>query len=263
MEKEKNKKFLLCASWKMNLDITQSIEYAEKLVNFLDSDIKNLEYLEIFIFPDFLSLYPVSRITEGTRVKIGAQNCFWKDKGPFTGEISPFFLKKLGCSYVIVGHPERIIQLKEDSQMINMKLKAVIKNQMSPLLLVFQRKEYTNLREAFKIIKRELLLNLEGIEGRDLKEIVIVFEPLWAIGSNRATSTEHVTEVACMIRNLIDSEHGNGIGKDLKLMYGGGVTFQNLDEMISVKNIDGIGMGKAALNYETFKKTIVKILENY
>ena len=180
----------------MNLSVAQSVDYTIKLIRFLNSDIKNLDKLEIFIFPDFLSLYQVSRIIKGTRVKLGAQNCFWEDKGAFTGEVSPLFLKEIGCSYIIVGHPERVIQLKEDNRMINMKIKAVLKNKMKPLLLLFQKKNYTNTAKAFKIIRNELLLKIDGITNTELSRIIIVFEPLWAIGTGMAISVEHISETA-------------------------------------------------------------------
>jgi len=262
MEKEKSKKFMFCTSWKMNLDVSEGIEYARKLVRFLDSGVKNIDKLEIFIFPDFLSLYPVSEIARNTALRFGAQDCFWEDRGALTGEVSPLFLKKLACSYVIIGHPERIIHLKEDNMMINMKIKAVLKNHMNPLLLVFQRKQYTNQGQAFKIIKKQLLLKLEGISLPDISRIIIVFEPLWAIGTGKTTSVEHISEVALKLRELLDSEFGEGTGQKQKLMYGGGVTLENIDRIINVENIDGIGMGRAAIDFDFFKKAIIKILDN-
>ena len=122
----------------MNLCVSEGIKYIRDLVSFIDSGIENIDRLEILIFPDFLSLYPVLEISRNTELKIGAQDCFWENRGAFTGEISPLFLKEIGCSYVIIGHPERVMQVKEDSEMINRKLKAVLKNDMDPLLLVYQ-----------------------------------------------------------------------------------------------------------------------------
>jgi triosephosphate isomerase len=260
MEKEKNRKFMFCTSWKMNFGVSEGIEYARKLIRFIDSGIENIDKLEIFIFPDFLSLYPVSEITRNTGLKIGAQDCFWEDRGAFTGEVSPLFLKELGCRYVIVGHPERVIQLREDNKMINRKIKAVLKNNMNPLLLVYQRKEFENPEQAFKIINEELLLKIGSINPSDINRVIIVFEPLWAIGTGRATSAEHISEVALKLRELLDNEFGQGTGQKQQLMYGGGVTLENIDEIINVESIDGIGMGRAAVDFNVFERAIARIL---
>ena len=260
-KKEKNKRFMFCTSWKMNMGVREGMEYARKLTGFIGSGVKNIDRLEIFIFPDFLSLYPVSEIARGTGLKFGAQDCFWEDKGAFTGEVSPQFLKNLGCSYVIIGHPERTIQLKEDDRMINMKIKAVLKNKMEPLLLVFQKKEYTNQGQAFKIIRKELLSKTEGIDPSAINRIIIVFEPLWAIGTGRVISVEHISEVALWLRDLLDAEFGKGTGNNQRLMYGGGVTLENIGGIIDIEDIDGIGMGSAAIDFDVFKESIMKILE--
>ncbi len=246
----------------MNLSVPEGIKYASDIVSFIDSGVENIGRVEIFIFPDFLSLYPVLEIARNTELKIGAQDCFWEERGAFTGEISPLFLKEIGCSYVIVGHPERVIQVKEDPRMINRKLKAVLKNDMDPLLLVYQRKEYTNPGQAFKIMAEELLSKLEGITTPDINRIIIVFEPLWAIGSGRTTSSEHISEVAFKLRGLLDSEFGRGTGSKQRLMYGGGVTLDNIDSIIRIGNIDGIGMGRAAIEINVFKNAILRILKS-
>jgi triosephosphate isomerase len=262
MEKVKSNKFMFCTSWKMNLSVSEEIEYARDLVSFIDSGIENIDRLEIFIFPDFLSLHPVSEIVRNTGLKFGAQDCFWEDRGAFTGEVSPLFLKEIGCNYVIIGHPERVIQVKEDSEMINRKIKAVLKNDMDPLLLVYQRKEYTNPGQAFKIIGEELLSKIEGIAPPEMSRIIIVFEPLWAIGTGKTTSAEHIAEVASGLRELLDSEFGRGTGSKQRLMYGGGVTLENIDGIINLKDIDGIGMGRAAINFSVFKNAILSIVKN-
>ena len=262
MEKVKSDKYMFCTSWKMNLGVLEGIKYAGDIVSFIDSGIENVDRLEIFIFPDFLSLYPVLEIARNTELKIGAQDCFWEDRGAYTGEVSPLFLKEIGCSYVIIGHPERVIQVKEDPRMINRKLKAVLKNDMDPLLLVYQRKEYTNPGQAFKIIGEELLSKLEGITTPDINRIILVFEPLWAIGSGRTTSAKHISEIAFKLRDFLDSEFGKGTGMKQRLMYGGGVTLDNIDSIISIENIDGIGMGRAATDINVFKNAILRIIKN-
>jgi triosephosphate isomerase len=246
----------------MNLDVTSSINYTTDLVKFIDQGFKNIDKIEIFIFPDFLSFYPVSRILKDKKIRFGAQDCFWEEKGAFTGEVSPLFLSKLGCSYVIIGHPERTIHLKEDNMMINKKIKAVLRNKMRPLLLIFQKEKYEDPKKVFKTVKQELLSKLEGISNKDINRVIIVFEPLWAIGTDKTASDRHISEVVFKLRDMLDSEFGSGAGTDQMLMYGGGVTTGNIEDIITLENIDGVGMGRAAIEPDVFKNAIIKVLKN-
>ena len=255
-KKEKNKRFMFCTSWKMNMGVPEGMEYARKLTGFIGSGVKNIDRLEIFIFPDFLSLYPVSEIARGTGLKFGAQDCFWEDKGAFTGEVSPQFLKNLGCSYVIIGHPERTIQLKEDDRMINMKIKAVLKNKMEPLLLVFQKKEYTNQGQAFKIIRKELLSKTEGIDPSAINRIIIVFEPLWAIGAEKAAPVEYIQDSLIFLRGFFKDTFSEEVSNNQTIFYGGSVKLDNARKILKVCGNDGISSGRGAMDPEYFIEMI-------
>ncbi len=142
------KKRYITASWKMNLSVEDSLSYAEKLAEYGKKNLEGQENVEVFICPDFLTLYPLSNIFKDTGFKMGALDCFWEDKGSYTGEISPFYLKQIGCEYVFVGHLERIKYLKEDTDIINKKIKACLRNDLTPVLFVVEMEKYDDENRA-------------------------------------------------------------------------------------------------------------------
>lgn len=249
------KKKIIAASWKMNMGVKESIEYTSRLVEFVNREIKQNKIIPL-IFPDFLSLYPISQVVNGTEIKLGAQNCYWEDKGAFTGEVSPLSLKQIGCSYVLLGHPERISNLNESKEMVIKKVRACLRNDLVPNLLLVQRKNYDNKKDLKEFLFKELFSYIEEIDKEDLSKILFTFEPAWAIGTNRPMDVESMAEFLTSLREVFDEEYGKGIGDQQKIIYGGGVTFESARDILSIKNIDGLGMGRAGLNFEFFTGTL-------
>src|SRR5665811_1173339 len=141
------RQIILGTSWKMNLGVPASIDYANKLNNFINKNVTEEYRIEIFVMPDFLSLYSILKELEGkTKISFGAMDCFWEDQGAYTGEVSPMFLKEIGCVYIMVGHPERIKYLKEDAEMINRKLKACLRNSLIPVLPIIEYEKDPDIR---------------------------------------------------------------------------------------------------------------------
>jgi triosephosphate isomerase len=194
-------------------------------------------------------------------LKISAQNCFYEDKGAYTGEVSPQVLKESGCSYVLLGHPERITYGKEDKKMINKKVKAVLKNQMVPVLLVVEYEKKAKMSQTIKSILDDLLPYLEDVQAEDLKKIVLIYEPAWAIGTGSAAPIDHTYDVLKGLREAIGVEYGKHIGKDVLFQYGGGVTLDSAREIMGLDNINGIGMGSAGLNIDFFTQAIKIAIE--
>jgi triosephosphate isomerase (TIM) len=255
------KKIYLCTSWKMNLSVTESLEYANKLNNLINEIIPANSLIEVYIFPDFLSLYPISLALSKSRIKLGAQDCFWEDTGPYTGEISPRSLKAMGCDYVMAGHPERVNYFKEDAAVINKKVKAILRNNMTPTLFVVEKEKKPEIKDTCNILKDQLFPLLEGIEKKDLGKIVIFYEPAWAIGTSSAAPVDHTRSILAALREAIDNEYGKGTGTKQIFMYGGGVTLESAKSIMELDNIDGVGMGKAALNFDFFAGAIKAAVE--
>ena len=125
-----SKEFYITGSWKMNLGVLNSINYAKKIKEFINSIHDLSRDLKIIVFPDFLSLHSVIEVLKNSPIEVGSQDLFWEDTGAFTGEVSPLFLSEIGCKYILLGHPERLINLKEDKQMVNKKVKAALRNNL-------------------------------------------------------------------------------------------------------------------------------------
>ncbi len=250
------KKILLCTNPKMNLNVEETTEYAKKLKKFTDDNLEDWMNIDIYIIPDYLSLFSLSEIVKGSRLELSAQNCFYEDKGAYTGEVSPQVLSELGCMYVLLGHPERITFGKEDTVMINKKVKAVLRNKMIPVLLVVEKEKKEKMSQTIKVMLDDLLPYLEGVSGRDINKIVIIYEPAWAIGTCSAAPIDHTYAVLEGLRDAIDREYGKGVGKGQLFHSAGGVTLDSAREIMSLDNINGIGMGRAGLNLDFFTQAV-------
>jgi triosephosphate isomerase len=255
------KKIYLCTSWKMNMTVIESMAYAKRLNDFVNEVIPADSMIEIYIFPDFLSIYPISVLFSKSRVKLGAQDCFWEDSGPYTGEVSPMYLNAIGCRHVMAGHPERVNYFKEDVIVINKKVKAILKNNMTPNLFVVEKEKKPEIKDTCNILKDQLFPMLEGIDEKELSRIVIFYEPSWAIGTSSAAPVGHTRSIIAALREAIDSEYGQGAGNRQIFMYGGGVSLESAKFIMELDNIDGIGMGKAALNFDFFAGAIKAAVE--
>lgn len=250
------KKTLLCTNPKMNLGVEETLSYTKKLKEFVNKNLDNSLNINIFIIPDLLSFYSVAQLVKGSKLELAAQDCFYEDKGAYTGEVSPKVLKELGCKYVIVGHPERIIYAKEDIEMINKKVRAVLRNKMIPLLLIVEKEKKSDINETIQDMIQDLLKYLDGVGKEDLKKIILIYEPKWAIGTGSAAPIDHTYKIISALRDTLDKEYGSGAGENQLIMYGGGVTLDSAKEILSLDNIDGIGMGRAGLDLEFFTGAI-------
>ena len=213
-------KYHFCISWKMNLNVADSMKHARKIKKLYSAHTFELKQLDFFILPDLLSIYPVSLVLAGSRVRFGSQDCFWEDSGAYTGEVSPRALKEIGCDYVLLGHPERISNIYESVDSINKKLAAVLRNKMTPCLLVYEKDDITSKAARLNDLKSDLQKYIRGIKPDDINRIIIVYEPLWTIGSSETAPAEHVSEVINFLRSFLDIEFGNKTGKGTLHIWG-------------------------------------------
>lgn len=255
------KKVLLCTNPKMNLNIKETIDYAAKLKDFVDNNLEEWMNIDVYIIPDYLAFYGVSMVVKDSLLKISAQNCFYEDKGAYTGEVSPKVLKEYGCSYVMLGHPERIIYGKEDNEMINKKVKSVLENKMSPVLFAIEREKKNKMSQTVNSILNDLIPYLEDVTAEDIKKLVFVYEPAWAVGTGKSASLDHSYEVVRGLREAIGAKYGKEIGENVLFQYGGGVTLESAGEIMELDNINGIGMGRAGLNIDFFIQAIKIAIE--
>jgi len=255
------RKILVGAAWKMNKTVDESIDYVKKLVSFVDSNLSDSKYVEVFVLPTYLSLYSFSKIIGNSKLKYGAQNCFWEDEGAYTGEVSPMHLKDIGCTYVELGHPERRNILKEDDVMINKKVIACLRNDLIPILCIGEERKYSNVKAVYEFLKNQLLSDLNGIKQHDVNKVVLAYEPVWAIGASRAASVDYIYHMIGYLRELLGDKFGKEVGENQIIFYGGSVNLENAREILKLDNNNGIFIGRAGLNFDFFTGMIKTALD--
>ncbi len=241
---------LIAANWKMNKTVSETEEYIKKFLKLVEHP----ESREILLCPPFTSLYVAGKMLEGTGVKLGAQNCFYEKKGAFTGEISIPMLKEVGCEYVIVGHSERRHIFGESDELINKKLVACIENGIRPILCVGEKKEEREAGMTFKVVETQIRLAFSGIEEHT-DRVDIAYEPVWAIGTGIPATPEDAVEVHSFIRNLLKEINPKAEGKT-RILYGGSVKPENASEFMKHEEINGLLVGSASLDPESFAKIV-------
>lgn len=251
------KKILVGSGFKMRKSVEDSIFYIKKINYFLERNNFDADKLEIFILASFLSLYPMAKvITNPALLKLGAQNCWYEDSGAFTGEVSPLNLKEIGVIYVEVGHPERRDIFKEDHDVINLKIKACIRNGLKPILFIGERGKNSNKKASYKFLKNELKLELDGIKKEDLKDVVIAYEPIWAIGAQEAASVDYIEDSLYFLRELFKDWYGQKVSDDQFIFYGGSVNLSNAAQILKIKGNNGTSSGRGAMEPDYFIEMI-------
>ena len=241
---------LIAANWKMHKTVSETEEYIRKLLKFVEHP----ESREILLCPPFTSLYVAGKLLEGTGVKLGAQNCFYEKEGAFTGEISLPMLKEVGCSYVIVGHSERRHIFGESDETINRKLVACLEEGIRPILCVGEKLEDREAGMTFKVVETQIRLALSGIEEHT-DRIDIAYEPVWAIGTGVPATPEDAVAVHRFIKELIKDLNPKSEGKT-RILYGGSVKPGNASEFMKHSEIEGLLVGGASLDPESFAKIV-------
>ncbi len=237
-------KKIIAANWKMHFTIQEAEITAKKMVKNIKTDA-----VDIVVFPSFVHLDRLGDIFNQSLIKLGAQNMHFEEKGAFTGEISPSMLESVGCKYVILGHSERRHIFKEDNELIGKKIKSAVGHGLIPILCVGETLEERNQNRALDIIKTQLE---EGLKGVDNKNVIIAYEPVWAIGTGVSADTKTIEEMHDFIRD---------VAGELPILYGGSVKAKNAEDIAGVDNVDGFLVGSASLIVEEFREIIDKFIE--
>lgn len=225
---------LIVANWKCN---PKTLTEAKELFEGIKKEVKSVKNIETVICPPFVWIAKLKGL------KLGGQNCYCEECGPYTGEISPLMLKDLKCKYVIIGHSERRIHLNETDEMINKKLKAALNAELTPILCVGEKKG----ENAEEIIENQLKSDLQEISEKDLKKIIITYEPVWAIGTGDFCEADKAKEILEFIKNKLNN----------KILYGGSVNSEIAKNYIDV-GFNGLLIGGASLKADEF----IKIVKN-
>jgi triosephosphate isomerase len=246
------RKKVIAGNWKMNMNLHQSQKLVSEIINGLGTDSK----AEVIVCPPFTSLSEVNSLVKGTRVKLGAQNMYYEENGAYTAEISADMLKSVGCEYVILGHSERRVIFNESDELINKKIKMALAKELKPIFCVGELLEQREKGETMKVVSSQIEKGLEGITAEQMKNVIIAYEPVWAIGTGKTATPEQAQEVHSFIRELVAKKYSTSVVKGLIIQYGGSVKPDNSSELLSQKDIDGALVGGACLKADSFLSII-------
>ena len=249
----------VAGNWKMNTTATE----AEQLVLEMLEKVDRIEGVEKVFCPPFVSLVAVNMMLQGSSIKLGAQNMYFETKGAYTGEISPLMLREL-CEFVILGHSERRWYFGETDEIVSKKVKAALANKLKAILCVGERLEENEAGKTEEVVNRQVKAALSGIGPAVLsvaKNLVIAYEPVWAIGTGKAASGKQAAATIQYIRGVVAKLWNSSIAQDLRILYGGSVTSANIAEFISHPEIDGALVGGASLKAGEFLSIVEQTAE--
>ena len=198
----------------------------------------------------------ISKVIEGSRIELGAQNMHPETEGAYTGEISPVMLKEFGCRYVVLGHSERRAYFHESDVVVNQKVKTALKYSLIPILCMGETLEQREAKRHFEVVKAQLEDSLVDVSKEEMIKTVIAYEPVWAIGTGITASPEQAEQMHSYIRRLLNEKYGNEVAQKIWLLYGGSVKPDNISNLISKPNIDGGLVGGASLKAESFSQIV-------
>jgi len=247
---------IIAGNWKMHHDHFTSIQYVQKLSYALDK--KDYERVDVVLCPPFTDLRSVQTTVEADRIPIllGAQNCFWEKEGAFTGEVSPVMLAKLNVKYVIVGHSERRELFGETDDNVNRKVRAVLANEMTPIVCVGETLEEREAGGTDAKVLGQVAAAFAGVAKDKVAACVVAYEPIWAIGTGRNATPEDAEATIAVIRGGVAAAGGEAAGESVRIQYGGSVKPGNIAELMARPGIDGALVGGASLEPEDFARII-------
>lgn len=243
------RKKIIAGNWKMNKDLNESQYLISKLTSGLSGKQVNCE---VIICPPFTSLSEAYSLIKNTPVRLGAQNMYFEESGAFTGEISAKMLKSVGCEYVIIGHSERRFIFRETDGFINEKLKSALDAGLKPIFCVGETLEEREAGKEKEVLNKQLSEGLDEISVNQMKNIIIAYEPVWAIGTGKTATPTQAQEMHNFIRIYIKDDFTEEVADQLIIQYGGSVKPENARDLLAQKDIDGALVGGACLNADSF-----------
>lgn len=236
---------IIAGNWKMNT----TVEQATELVREMKSSLDKIEGVEKVLCPPFISIVTLNQLLSGSSIKLGAQNMYFEEKGAYTGEVSPLMLAGL-IEYVILGHSERRQYFAETDEIVNSKVKAALGIGLKPILCVGERLEENEAGKTEEVVTRQVREGLAGVDASP--ELVIAYEPIWAIGTGKAATGAQANTTIGLIRHVVSQLYGKPVAQAIRIQYGGSVTGANIVEFISQPEIDGALVGGASLKAVEF-----------
>lgn len=245
------KRKLIVANWKMNMLRNDATGLLVKILNGLSFPLG----CDVVIAPPYTAINTVGNVITGYDIEIGAQDVFWEQSGPFTGEISPSMLVDIGCDWVIIGHSERRTIFGETDDMVRKKVDTSLRTGLKVILCVGETSEQRDEGRVSEIINQQVSGVIDSVEEQYLDQVVIAYEPVWAIGTGVNASSYQIEEVHQIIMDNLIAHFGKD-AHTIRILYGGSVKKDNIDEILSIRNVDGALVGGASLDSDSFIKII-------
>lgn len=252
---------IIAGNWKMNYGPNLATIFAQEIVPELAQLVSQHEHIQCILCPPAISLAAVRQVLDAqpfSQVELGSQNMYFEDKGAFTGELSPTMVEEL-CSTVILGHSERRMIFGESDELVNRKTLAALHHHLRPIVCIGENEAQHDAGETGQVIRRQVQHSLANLPAQHAQEVVIAYEPIWAIGTGKAATSEEAEETISQIRELYSDMYGKEAASALRILYGGSVTSANIAEFMAHPAIDGALVGGASLKHdfvEIVRKTV-------
>lgn len=255
MAESNARKPLISGNWKMHHNHFEAIQTVQKLAFLLSSE--DFDAVEVSVHPPFTDIRSV-QITladqKATEIALGAQTCHWDAKGAFTGEISPAFLAKLDCTYVIAGHSERRQLFSETDEMVQKKVQAIFAHEMTPILCCGETIEEREATQTESKVVGQVERGIAGLSAEQVAKLVIAYEPIWAIGTGHTATPDDAQAVCALIRATVAAHANAEAAAAMRVQYGGSVKSENIAELMAQPDIDGALVGGASLDADEFAR---------
>ncbi len=247
----KFRKRIIAGNWKMNKTVAEATELATGIRQAL----AECSEVDVVLCPPFTALAAVAEAVEGTAINFGAQNMHWEASGAFTGEISPYMLRSLYCHYVILGHSERRTYFGETDEIVNRKVKAALAATLKPIVCIGETLEQREADQHMSVVAEQVRGSLADITAEEMKNVVLAYEPVWAIGTGRTASPEQAQEMHAYIREEMRKVFGE-VADSVRIQYGGSMKPANAEELLAQPDIDGGLIGGASLEVRSFVELV-------
>lgn len=243
---------MIAGNWKLNKTVAEAVE----LVEALQADLKDVADRDIVVAPVFTALAPVAARLTGGNLAVAAQNCYPEAQGAFTGEVSPALLKDVGCRYVILGHSERRQLFGESDEFINRKIQAVLAAGLDAIFCIGETLAEREEGRTFEVLERQVRGGLQGLGAAAMEQVVVAYEPVWAIGTGKTASDEQAQQAHRFIRGLLAELFDQTTADAVRILYGGSVKPDNVDGLLAQTDIDGALVGGASLKAANFIRIV-------
>ena len=242
----------IAGNWKMNLSLQEAVELVKAVVDGVEGG----RGPEVMIAPPFTKLAVISELLKGKPVKLGAQDMHWEASGAYTGEVSPLHLKDVGCTHVILGHSERRKLFGETDTSVRKKVQAAIQHKLVPVVCIGETLEEREAGRTLKVLETQVKGGLEGFAPADLSNLIVAYEPVWAIGTGKTATPDQAEQAHLFIRKQLAGLYSQALADSVRILYGGSVTPENIDSLMAQPDLDGALVGGASLKPVSFLRIV-------